>query len=307
MAVIERNPWISGASGMVMDEVVYRQRAGKTILSAKPRKSLKPASEKQKQHRERFREASRYAKAAAKHGVKGALYAEQADGFNSAYNIALKDYLVAPVIHGFDLKGFRGRKGDRVGIYAEDNFRVAELRVWVLNAAGEVLTTGEAEEVMNNRYFSYRVLTGMPAGEGLTLRAEAKDHAGNVTVREEAIGCFERSRPTPVIRKMVNGFLMLAVLLLTACGGAGKPMTTVQGYAVSYMFTGEMYDEAQGAEVQTGLLLIRSTHTRFFIGTRKRDWCCKHEGDFVVWVGGRYFDTLTNKSRPPFGERPTLT
>lgn len=194
---------------MVMDSVVYRQRAGRTILSAKPRKPRVPPSEKQLQHRERFRAASRYAKAAARQEVIGALYATQADGFNSAYNIALKDYLSAPVIDGFDTKGFRGRKGEYLGVYAEDNFGVATLTVSIMNEAGEVLASGIAEEAVYNTYFTYRLSGGLPVSESLVLRAEAKDYAGNVTAYEEVM------QVVPSGKGMQGMFTKPKVVLLT--------------------------------------------------------------------------------------------
>ncbi|MGB3182000.1 MAG: hypothetical protein WBB45_11455 [Cyclobacteriaceae bacterium] len=230
MAVIEKNPWIKGARGMVMDSIVYRQRAGRTIVSAKPRRSARPPSEKQLQHRERFREASRYAKGAARHAIKGPLYAKQADGFNSAYNIALKDYLKAPVIHEVDLNTFRGRRGDILGVYAEDNFGIAELKVSLINEAGEILAYGRAEEVIDNTYFTYRLTTDLPVGDVRVLRAEARDHAGNITVHEEVMDSMNWEGSLPRIGSMqkaagrVYAALLLVVsVLLFACGSNKSP------------------------------------------------------------------------------------
>ncbi|MFA0962409.1 hypothetical protein AB9P05_11455 [Roseivirga sp. BDSF3-8] len=183
MPIIENNPWIKGARGMAMKSIVYRQRGGKTIVSGRPAKSSKPPTEKQLRHRERFAKASDYAKMAMVHPILSAVYAAEADAMNSAYTMALKDYMKGPEISGLWLKDFHGRAGDKVGVYAEDNIGITSLKVSMVNEAGELLETGEAKEVVKNGYYEYTLRADLPTETRIRIEVEAGDLAGNVERR----------------------------------------------------------------------------------------------------------------------------
>ncbi|MFA0960462.1 hypothetical protein AB9P05_01520 [Roseivirga sp. BDSF3-8] len=187
MAVIENNPWIEGARGMVRGAIVYRQRAGRTIVSARPSKSSKPLSEKQKAHHRRFREATAYSKRVKEDDGLFAKYAAAAEGFISWQNLAVRDYMYAPVVEKVVAEGFTGKAGEVLEVYASDDFGICSLQVRVMDGRGAVWESGECIELIANEVYAYNLKRDVDITNGLMVRVEAADAAGNVTVYEEEI------------------------------------------------------------------------------------------------------------------------
>jgi hypothetical protein len=150
--------------------LVFRQRPdGTIIISGAPLFGRRTASAKQKAHRERFKEATQYARWAARHYP---IYAELAAGdpkWKSPYNFALSDWFEAPVIHRIE------RAGDVVRVQASDNIGVARVRVTVLDEAGKTLERGDASRADQN-WWEFPSQT-----QGNTVIAEAWDLPEHVT------------------------------------------------------------------------------------------------------------------------------
>ncbi len=91
MAKITNNLVIHGISGMLGRQVVVRRmRNGQYTLSAAPKRSSKEQTVAQKEHRERFRLATQFAKTAQSTPE----YKELAESRGlSAYNVAIADFL----------------------------------------------------------------------------------------------------------------------------------------------------------------------------------------------------------------------
>ncbi|MFA0960577.1 hypothetical protein AB9P05_02095 [Roseivirga sp. BDSF3-8] len=187
MAVIENNPWIEGARGMVRGAIVYRQRAGRTIVSARPATSSKPLSEKQKAHHRRFREATAYSKRVKEDDGLFAKYAAAAEGFISWQNLAVRDYMHAPVVEKVVAEGFTGTAGEVLKVYASDDFGICSLRVTVMDGRGAVLERGECDELIANEVYAYNLKGDVDPVNGVRVRVEAADAAGNVTEYEEEL------------------------------------------------------------------------------------------------------------------------
>ena len=94
MAKVELNPLFDGLSGSFGDLVFRRSSTGKTYISQRPAKSTKEPSEAQKAHRERFGQASTYAKAALADPDMRLHYEKLAahEG-KTAYTLAIADYM----------------------------------------------------------------------------------------------------------------------------------------------------------------------------------------------------------------------
>ncbi|MFA0965028.1 hypothetical protein AB9P05_24680 [Roseivirga sp. BDSF3-8] len=187
MAVIENNPWIEGARGMVRGAIVYRQRAGRTIVSARPATSSRPLSEKQKAHHRRFREATAYSKGVKEDAALFAKYEAAAEGFISWQNLAVRDYMHAPVVEKVVAGAFTGKAGEALEVYASDDFGICSLRVTVMDGRGAVLESGECNELIANGVYAYNLKSDMDMANGVSVRVEAADAAGNVTVYEEEL------------------------------------------------------------------------------------------------------------------------
>ncbi|MFA0962935.1 hypothetical protein AB9P05_14115 [Roseivirga sp. BDSF3-8] len=187
MAIIENNPWIEGARGMVRGAIVYRQRAGKTIVSARPAKSPRPLSEKQKAHHRRFGEATGYSKRVRENDALFAKYEAAAEGFISWQNLAVRDYMHAPEVEKVVAEAFRGKMGDVLEVYASDDFGICSLQVTVMDGRGMVLEGGECNDLVVNELYAYELKGDVDMVKGVWVRVEAADAAGNVTVYEQEL------------------------------------------------------------------------------------------------------------------------
>ena len=93
MAKVELNPLFGRVSGKV-GNVIFRQMANGTVsVSPAPVRSTAKPSEAQKAHRQRFKEAAAYAKAALADPELRARYEAQATSDKTPYNLAVSDYL----------------------------------------------------------------------------------------------------------------------------------------------------------------------------------------------------------------------
>ena len=175
MAKVILNGPATGFRGKI-GNMIFRQMPNGTIVvsSAPPkltgrhkkRAKLK-RSTKQKAQNSRFKDAVWYAKAAQTQPIYAELAAVRP--MNTAYSLALGDYLKPPVIH-------RVERGEGcILVEASDNILVIRVQVTLLDEDGAVLEKGEAvrREVDCWEYASQ--------AKGKTVIAEAWDLPGNVT------------------------------------------------------------------------------------------------------------------------------
>jgi hypothetical protein len=94
MAKVELHPLFKEFRGALGDMVFRVTPGGKTYVSQRPDMSNVKWSEAQKAHRQRFKEASAYARAALADPDVRAVYEKRATEENRApYRVALSDYL----------------------------------------------------------------------------------------------------------------------------------------------------------------------------------------------------------------------
>jgi len=166
MAKVISNPIVRGISGSIGNMVFRQLPGGETWVSGKPDFSRRKFSQGQKSHQSRFKEATAYAREAAK---RHPIYAQLATGtVKSPYNWALSDWFNPPVIHNIE------RKDGLIRVEASDNVMVAKVRVTILDADGKTLEQGDAVQVAGSEWWEY-----VSSKDG-TIVAEAWDLAGNV-------------------------------------------------------------------------------------------------------------------------------
>jgi hypothetical protein len=165
MAKVVSNILVRGVSGgLGRDLMLRRLKDGRTVLCVKPDFSKRKFSSGQKTHQSRFKEASAYAREAAK---TKPIYAELAAGtMKTAYNVALSDWFNPPVIHNVE------RTGNLVRVEASDNVLVARVQVSILDEAGKALEKVEALKKETDWW------EATVTAQGRVL-AEAWDLAGN--------------------------------------------------------------------------------------------------------------------------------
>lgn len=183
MAYVKNNVITQGLSGKLGNNIVFRQRNGKTIVAVAPT-ITQERSEAQKRQSQRFKQAAYYAKKAIQDPQTKALYQNQAKPGQSAYNVAVSDYMNAPEIDGIDLSQYDGKKGSRLRAVVTDDLMVSEVHVAVYNEKGTLLEEGLAFPEDDNSDWVYTVQRGeeTPGQNRLVIRAS--DLAGNATEQE---------------------------------------------------------------------------------------------------------------------------
>jgi hypothetical protein len=149
-------------NGTIVVSTAPAKRTGRQKKRAKLRRSPK-----QKAHNSRFKDAVRYAKAAQMQPFYAELAAVRP--MNTAYALALGDWLKPPVIHRIE------RGEGRILVEASDNIRVTRVQVTLLGEGGTVLEKGEALQ-REGYWWEYAA-----QAQGKTVIAEAWDLPGNVT------------------------------------------------------------------------------------------------------------------------------
>ena len=167
MAKVTINKLLEALSGAIGGLVFRQMPDGTIILSGAPRHNKRKTTQKQKAHRQRFREAAKHARwAAHEHPI----YAELAKGtWKSAYNFALSDWWHPPVIHRIE------RRDGRILVEASDNIMVAKVYVTIFDGENKIVEMGDAIRQEGNRW----AFASQAAGK--TVKAQAWDLADNVT------------------------------------------------------------------------------------------------------------------------------
>lgn len=143
MAKSGNNIVTHGLSGKVGDLLVFRQRNGETIVASKPDRHA-PMSEAQLNQIQHFQEAVLYSKGVLSDPAMKEAYAKAAKKGQSAYVVALADFLKAPHIDEIDVTGYTGQPGSSIRVRAVDNFKVSGVGVRIENSDGKLIENGNA-------------------------------------------------------------------------------------------------------------------------------------------------------------------
>ena len=166
MAKVRTNDLIKAFSGKVGNLVFRTMPNGSVVVSVAPHFHNRKFSKGQKEHQQRFREASLYARQSAK---TQPIYGELAkETTKTAYNIALSDWFNPPVIHQVK------QKDERILVEASDNVMVIKVVFTLLDKEGKIVK-GEGVKGKGNWWEC------VPSSMGKIIAVEACDMAGNVT------------------------------------------------------------------------------------------------------------------------------
>ncbi|MBN1430538.1 MAG: hypothetical protein JXB07_19360 [Anaerolineae bacterium] len=180
MAKVRRNLVVAGLSGALGDQLIVKQYMdGRTIICKRPTFAEdRVFSADQKTHQQAFREASLYAKQAAK---AEAIYVEKARGTSkNAYNIALGDWFHPPEIGEIDLSGWSGQVGEPIRVKALDDVMVKRVTLAIVDGQDEPIEQGEAKQV-DELWWVY--VTTQEAPRQVRVIAVAEDLPGNTAVQ----------------------------------------------------------------------------------------------------------------------------
>lgn len=188
MTKIKNNPLLKGASGMLGDVVVYREHRGKIIMSNRPKRGGEP-TESQRLAKVRFMRGVQYAKAQLEDPAAKAEYETGINNQkNSAFMVALTDYLTAPRVDLIDTALYQGAVGDTIAITAGDDFKVVSVYVMIMGSTGDVIEQGAAVAQPNSfddwRYTATVANATLP---GTKIIVTVRDKPNNATVVEKIL------------------------------------------------------------------------------------------------------------------------
>jgi hypothetical protein len=186
MARLNRNNASKGISGQV-DQFEYRDKNGKTVIAKLRRKSRKPATPKQEQVRQKFRDASLYARICVQDPQLKEFYQSKAEPGQTPYNMAFADYYDAPEIKDINSKGYTGIAGNKLVLLVTDHFRVASVKVKIEKSDGSLVEEGEAVMKENGLHWEYTSTSANAAIAGSVITVTAFDLPGNSSVKQKTI------------------------------------------------------------------------------------------------------------------------
>lgn len=184
MATTKNNVIVKGASGKFGRQIVFSQRAGKTIMSKPPLRTA-PSTTKQKEQQTKFARAAAYAKNALLDPTLKEAYTTEAKKRQdvSPYNMAMTDYLRPPQITHVDYSAYTGdASGEKIFIEAADAFKITTLKVKITAANSSTLEEGNATLVNGKWQYTTTATNTTLTGSKITLTAT--DRPGNTTTKE---------------------------------------------------------------------------------------------------------------------------
>ena len=188
MAKSKNNVVTHGLSGKVGNMLQFSQRGGKTIVGKIPDRSGVVPSDKQLLVQEKFQEGVLYAKAAIADPATKALYDAVANEDQTAFNLALADYCVAPEIKSVDYSQYAGAVGNKITVKAVDNFMVKSVKVEIHKANNSLVEQGNAvQDAANGLLWHYSATVANATVSGTKIVVKAADLPGNTTEKDEMI------------------------------------------------------------------------------------------------------------------------
>ncbi|WP_326493329.1 lipocalin/fatty-acid binding family protein [Marinifilum sp. D737] len=185
MAIVKRNIITTGLSGKLGNNLVFRQRKGKTILSVAVHYSGK-RSFAQEQQKNRFKKASLYANTQKHDPELMEEYNKVAKekGIYSGYNLAVSDYFHPPTIEKINIRNYHGEIGDVIEIIAFDDFKVKRIELEIYSSDGNLIEKGLAYESNQNGKWHYAASVANSEYKGDKIVVKAFDYPGNETDKE---------------------------------------------------------------------------------------------------------------------------
>jgi hypothetical protein len=179
MAKVGKNVLTRGLSGKLGNLVVFRNKGTKTIVSMAPGHREVPQTTAQNLHHQKFREAVMYAKSVlADPGMKQKYQSAAKDG-ETAFNVAVADFIKLPVIEEIDPAAYTGQPGEKIRIRATDSFMVKQVSVGIYQSDGSRVESGEAESNGNGLDWFYITNKQNPELAGGKIVAAVTDHPGH--------------------------------------------------------------------------------------------------------------------------------
>jgi hypothetical protein len=188
MALIKENDLTEGMSGRFGRKIIFRVVKGVTV-AARRSTAERVVTDKQAAHQKRFQRAAQYAKAKMLDPIAKEEYKKMAGDqpFATAFNAALRDYMVLPQILDIDVSGFNGAIGSAIPISVSDNLKTIQIQVAIQLANGTVQESGDASLKPGDLEWKYITKLALPVLAGSKIIVTAIDRPGNKSVEEKLL------------------------------------------------------------------------------------------------------------------------
>jgi hypothetical protein len=185
MARIDGNDLTLGLRGKFGKQFIFRKYKNRTIALRKNSPSS-ARTEEQKEHRERFRLATLYAKRCM---VKPDLKAEynaiaRESESGSAFAAAVADFLKPVTITEVLTNSYTGQVGFPLTIMVSEVFKVKTMHVTLTDMNGNIVESGSASRPAGAPQYSYITTVDIAAVAGLKIKVEVTDRPGNTITHE---------------------------------------------------------------------------------------------------------------------------
>lgn len=170
--------------GKIGDLTVVRHSDGKVILRKTP-VFKDPRTEAQLAHRGKVRDAAHYGKKVLADPELARIYRDRGRELKKrAYNLAFRDFFRPPEVTELDLSAYTGKKGEKIGVVATDDFEVVSVDVQLQDTGGAVLEEGAAVLNADGRWI-YTARTNIAPDTKVVVVANAHDRAENTGTRSQ--------------------------------------------------------------------------------------------------------------------------
>ena len=178
MARGEKGSPFDGFHGRINDMFVIKQRNGKPVLCFYPKGRKVKWTENQKNYRQEFKWATRYASHALKIPEKLKFYQEREREGVNAYNLAVADYILKPAITSIRIRKSRWPEQYLVQVVATDEFIITGVQVQLFDLAGKNIDRADATRFRHTDRWLYRV-NSEKLSTVARIRAFAWDYTGH--------------------------------------------------------------------------------------------------------------------------------
>jgi hypothetical protein len=188
MARMDNNLLVKGARGNVGKQYVYKKRGNETHIARMPVVKKTEPTEGQAKVRDKFASASLYAQGAMSSPDLKKEYQKKATDGKTAFNMAFRDFLKAPVVKAIDTGKYDGTPASTIVVSARDDFRVVEVTVSIRKADGTLVEEGNAMlNPIDRNKWTYAAMQSNPSLPGSIITATALDLPGNKGTLEVTI------------------------------------------------------------------------------------------------------------------------
>ena len=179
MAKVTFNPAVGHLHGHI-GKLVFKEQAGRDVVSTKPDQVNQPNSTAQLAQRDLFKKAATYAKGAMSDSAAHAAYLAKAKELRSSpMAVAVKDYMSAPQVTALDVSQYAKHVGNAIYVTAVDDFEVKGVMVTITDSNHAAIESGQAAVDSATGLWKYSATVDCSTKTNVNVTATATDRPGN--------------------------------------------------------------------------------------------------------------------------------